>query len=560
VVARPVRPPISLLRRRLGYLVGFPWPLVPVTLLTLARAVITGDDRGRANATALLQMMLRGADLFTSLIWLLRGFYSISDPYKPARYFEVQDHRTKTVPHAIELDGLRLQYGVGDFDAPERRMTPVYRALYWVMRNGPRMQRDHLPLPPVAEFQKMLADTFGPTFVAYRPFECDPDDPRVPVRYVTHDFGAPWLAREGDRFVADLSHWEPMPLKCGGRSYEPYGGRLEFDAAMTDVSITWDGARHRPGDPGWPKARFVFVSTALISVVLEHHTLQVHFLNAALFALKTRTHLGCDHPIARLLRPFTFRTVMINEHAIHSILGDSGILNHGTALTWPAIKRLYHHAASAYRHLPLPEQLRAKGLLEPDGTAAPGVAFAEEGLLVYQIIDRFVRSYVGLYYAGDDSIRSDEALCSFYAEIRGGLPQTAGIAEAPTVGSVVDLLAVFVWNVTFWHDATSQTGNSLADYRLGGVLIKRDDVYGTFYPNIQEHLVTLLAHQLTTVEGNKVLDNFHKFWLDDRALGLALQFQRELWQYRGELAGRNATRDMVFNAYDPTVTESSVQT
>jgi hypothetical protein len=59
-----------------------------------------------------------------------------------------------------------------------------------------------------------------------------------------------------------------------------------------------------------------------------------------------------------------------------------------------------------------------------------------------------------------------------------------------------------------------------------------------------------------------IIDRFVRSYvgLDDRALGLALQFQRELWQYRGELAGRNATRDMVFNAYDPAVTESSVQT
>lgn len=251
---------------------------------------------------------------------------------------------------------------------------------------------------------------------------------------------------------------------------------------------------------------------------------------------------------------------MINEHAVHTIVMQSGLLYHGSALSWSGLERAYRHAAESYRHEPEPARLRRIGLIDDDGNVAAGIAFAEEGVRVYQLIEDFVRDYLGLYYTDDRAIEADAALAGFWAEIVAGLPSSAGVAATPSFAGLVDLLAVFIWNVSFWHDYTSQTGNSLGDYRLGAVLIKREDVYGTYHPNVQEHLVTLLAHQLTTVQGPKVVDNYHHMWLDTRATKLALRFQQALWDYRAGLDERNAGRELIFNAYDPAIIETSVQT
>jgi len=241
-------------------------------------------------------------------------------------------------------------------------------------------------------------------------------------------------------------------------------------------------------------------------------------------------------------------------------LTESGILYHGSALTWKSIKDLYKHAADMYRHVPVPKELKSKGLLEADDSAAKNVAFAEEGLHAYGTIERFVKKYINLYYTNDHALKSDGLLNEFYKEVIGGMPDTAGVPKTMSKSSLVDLISVFIWNSTFWHDYTSQTGNSLADYRLGAVLIKNEEHYGSFYPNMQEHFVTLLAHQLTTVEGSKIVDNFHKFWLDDEARDIALDFQQELWDFKDGMDARNKKRDFIFNAYDPEMIESSVQT
>ena len=553
---------ISNFARYIGYVKGFPWLMVVPVTGSLLWSRITNDKRGVDNSLALFKMMFKGADLYTSLIWYLRGFYSISDPYVPAKYFKVEDRKAVATKEAsIDLDGLELQYGVNDFDAPDRPMNSTFRLLYWMMRNAPEMQSSHMPMPSIDKYKAMLSEVFKSTFVAYRPLDTDPDDPATVCAYFTSDFGAPWLERKGDRYVVDLSHWESAELKCGGTIYENYGGYLEFDESHQDVSITVQGIRYTPSDTGWGRARYILMSTALISVVLEQHTLQIHYLNSALFSLKARTHLTVNHPIYRFLRPFTLRSVMINEHAVHSILTESGLLFHGTALSWPAMVDLYKHAAKEYRHVPVPEVLRVKGLLDENSEQPSSpVVFAEESLKLYSIIERFVTGYIDLYYSDDMSVQSDRTLSEFYQEIRKGQPDTSGIPEQLSKKSLVDLLAVYIWNVTFWHDYTSQTGNSLSDYRLGAVLIKKEEVFGSYYPNIQEFLVTLLAHQLTTVEGNKVVDNFHHFWLNDAALDIALKFQQELWDYKDGLSKRNVDREIIFNAYDPTEIESSVLT
>lgn len=49
-------------------------------------------------------------------------------------------------------------------------------------------------------------------------------------------------------------------------------------------------------------------------------------------------------------------------------------------------------------------------------------------------------------------------------------------------------------------------------------------------------------------------------WLDTRATKLALRFQQALWDYRAGLDERNAGRALIFNAYDPAIIETSVQT
>ena len=542
----------------IGYLSGFPWLLLPPALLSLGYGLLTQNRRMVADRIALLRLMMRGADTYCSLIWLARGFYWTADPNRPPSSFSVVRPEITTRPDAVCVADITLPIGVGDFDADHQLVAPQTH-FYRFLAHLPAMRADHRPIASYEEYQRLIQDVFGRTFVAYRPLIGDPDSAELLRAYFFEDYGSPWLSREGDRFVVDLSHYDDLEIDDPSR-YERYGGRLEFDADLQDVSITVRGVRYTPDHPEWSRVRYAFVSTALIAVVIEQHTIHIHYHNAALFGLAHREHLPSDHPIYRLLRPFTLNSVSINEHAVFVILEQSGILLHGTALTWSSLECLYQHAAASYRHEPMPDYLRRAGLLEPEGHAAPGVVFAEESLHTYSIIERFVRDYVTLYYPDDAAVKADPALEAFWGAIVDGLPSTAGVAPRASHDGLVDMLGTFIWNVTFWHDYTSQTGNSILDYRLAGVVAKRPDVYGTPYPNIQEQLLALLAHQLTTVQGPKINDDFSHFWLDDGAKEIAQRFRRDLDLYKQEVTTRNASRERSFDAFNPDIIESSVQT
>lgn len=544
-------------RRAWGYVSGFPYPIVPLAAAKLAGAYARGDARGVENAQVLWKMMFGGADFFCSVVWYLRGFYSVSDPYRQAQSFPLASESMGIEPMTYQVDDkLSFQYGANDFDMPERKMSPTYRALYYLMRNAPTPKANHLPFESPEKYQALLRDTFKKTFVALRPIPLPPDDPRALIKYMTHDYGAPLLSKKDGQFVADLSHWENLDLKCGGESCERYGGKLTFTKGAEDARITYLGQTYAPTDPDWARIQYIFMSTALMTVVVQLHTVHVHMLNAGLFALKTRALLHQDHPIYRLFRPFTIKTVAINEHAAHSILGDSGILLHGSALTYGSLKRLYRNAHDTYEHLPLPDLMAKRGLV--GGTE--DLPYVEEGLRFWKIIADFVNRYVGLYYADDAAVLADTAIVTWFNEIRAGMPPTAGVPSTLSKQVLADFIAVFIWNVTAYHDVSSQTGTTLYDYRLGASQIKRADRYGTWYPNVQEHLVTLLAHQLTTIESVKLTDNFHYWWLDRAAHDTALQFQKELWDFHYALADRNKQRDLTYVCMDPVHIETSVQT
>jgi hypothetical protein len=547
---------VSAVRRTLGFLIGFPWTLVPLATMR-SLAALRGDARAKENARALWKLMFSGADFFCCVVWYLRGFYSMSDPYKNAKDFPLSSDDFKIVPKTFEVDEqLSFQYGANDFDMPERRMSGVYRALYFMMRHAPPPRAVQIDFESITDFQQMLKDTFKRTFVALRPITLAPSDPQTAVKYFTHDYGAPYLEKKDGRLVADLSHWENLELKCGGKTYERYGGKFSFNPDGSDPEITYLGKTYHPSDADWPRVQYIVLSTTLLAVVVELHTTHVHMLNSALFTLKTRSILNKDHPIYRLMRPFTIKSVAINEHAIHSILGDSGILLHGSALTYGSLKRLYRSANDGYKHIPLPQLLTSRGL----ASEAANVPYVEEGLRVWKIISDFVTHYVELYYPDDAALRADTELAAWYEGIRGGMPATSGVSPTLSRQALIDLIAVYIWNVTVYHDVTSQTGNTLYDYRLGATIVKRADKFGTWYPNFQEHAITLLAHQLTTIESVKLTDNFHCWWLDDRAHRTALKFQEELWDFHFDLAERNKKRDLTYNAMDPIYIETSVQT
>jgi hypothetical protein len=533
-----------------------------VGVFQLGRAKLTGDAVAARDASTMLKLIGMGADTYTATVWALRGFYSMANPYKQAQEFPltVAPLDIKESSHEVDAD-LAFIYGANDFDWPERRMTPkalrIYNFMEWL--SPPRLE--HRYFKSRDEYRRMLTDDFKGTFKAMRELDgLDPAAPSTVVKYFTHDFGAPLLTKEGDRFVVDLSHWEPLQLEAP-EYFEPYGGRLSFDAALGDVQIAYRGKTYTPEDAQWDRVRYTVMSTALMAVVVANHTIHVHMLNAALVSVKTRVILPVDHPIYRFLRPFTIKTVAINEHARFSILGRSGILNHGMAIEYEELKKLYKRAAAEYRHRPLPEIFARDGLKElAAGDCERDFPYVYEGGQVWGIIERFVEAYVGLYFADDAAVQGDAKLVRWYEEIRKGMPATAGLDAALTRKGLVDFVATFVWNVTFYHDLTSQTGNSLADYHLGASAIRRVDKCGTFYPNVQEQFVTLLAHQLTTIESVKLTDNYHLWWLDGRARDAALKFQQELWQYHDALAARNARRDLTYNSMDPVFIETSVQT
>jgi hypothetical protein len=104
--------------------------------------------------------MVNGANLFTSLPWFVRGFYSLNGPYLDSKFIQLSSDQLKTEERVLEIAGLRLVYGENDFDYPERKMSLKYRAIYALLRRTPRPRPFNREWKSSEEYKAFLKKVF----------------------------------------------------------------------------------------------------------------------------------------------------------------------------------------------------------------------------------------------------------------------------------------------------------------------------------------------------------------------------------------------------------------
>lgn len=116
-----------------------------------------------------------------------------------------------------------------------------------------------------------------------------------------------------------------------------YGGDLRLDERGDVESITYLGQVFRPDDASWEHIKLVFRSTAFVAVTLIDHLGVTHYGVSNAVALAARRHLPAEHPLRRLLAPFTYGTVAINYAAHTSLVLEGGLLHRAAGLRYDSL-------------------------------------------------------------------------------------------------------------------------------------------------------------------------------------------------------------------------------
>uniref|UniRef100_A0A671TZE0 Hydroperoxide isomerase ALOXE3-like n=1 Tax=Sparus aurata TaxID=8175 RepID=A0A671TZE0_SPAAU len=201
----------------------------------------------------------------------------------------------------------------------------------------------------------------------------------------------------------------------------------------------------------------IFVRSADFNVhELNVHLLRTHLL-AEVFTVSLLRNVPMVHPLYKLLIPHTRYTLQINILARLLLISKTGVFTKFSASGGEGMITILKRsmASMTYSSLCIPEDIAERGLKD-----LPNFNYRDDGLRLWDIINRFVQEVLGYYYKNDAEVKQDSELQKWISDIfvHGFLSKkNTGIPQSFT--SVTELVK-FVTMVIFTCSAQHAAVNS----------------------------------------------------------------------------------------------------
>ncbi|XP_069043747.1 polyunsaturated fatty acid lipoxygenase ALOX15B-like [Lepisosteus oculatus] len=197
------------------------------------------------------------------------------------------------------------------------------------------------------------------------------------------------------------------------------------------------------------------------SADFSHHQVVTHLLRTHLLAevitMATLHHLPHVHPLYKLLIPHMRYTLQVNIMARVRLLGRDGVFSEHTAIGGIGLIEILERAVQSltYSSLCLPEDISARGV-----ESVPNYYYRDDGLCLWNSINRFVKGVVKVYYPDDNAVVKDTELQSWIKEIFTEGFQERPESEIPQSFTSPEEVTKFVNMVVFTVSAQHAAVNS----------------------------------------------------------------------------------------------------
>jgi cytochrome P450 len=249
----------------------------------------------------------------------------------------------------------------------------------------------------------------------------------------------PYLLRaDGGSFVVDYARsMEGIapPVLC----------RFEVDGTeLRPTSIQIDGQEHRPGSPGWRRAKLFANAVEARMTVFGEHLGRTHLVISQAFAL-ARFQVPAEHPLRPLLDLHAFATLQVNDFAYKLLVSPSSYFVRSGFISRDQVFRIFRNlwpVTDAVRLLPA-QDIERRGLHQ-----IPEHPYVTEALPAFQALRTYTSAVVDSYYSDDGSVSADEALAAWDRALRSALPAPAAelLPSPRTRAGLAELLAAWVYN------------------------------------------------------------------------------------------------------------------
>jgi arachidonate 5-lipoxygenase len=188
-----------------------------------------------------------------------------------------------------------------------------------------------------------------------------------------------------------------------------------------------------------------------------HHVISYHLqclVVLEVFAVATFRHLAAVHPIYKLLHPHLHRVIAVNVlgrqhlHPAHNGMFERFL---GAGQQYQALLRQAYTNFSLDA-LHLPTDLKERGV--DDKNSLPGYYFRDDGLKLWEIIKKYVRTVIYLHYWSSKNLHADDEVQAWVNELHGeGFVATEnGCHGVPTVlrtlEEVIELVTIVIFTAS----------------------------------------------------------------------------------------------------------------
>lgn len=186
------------------------------------------------------------------------------------------------------------------------------------------------------------------------------------------------------------------------------------------------------------------------------HAMKTHLISEP-FVIAAERNLAHVHPLWKLIKRHTRYTLAINTKARNGLINAGGIFDEFISCGGGGHMKLCAQEYSKWNllHNNLRKNLEARGCLDED--ALPYYPYRDDGLLVWDAMEAYVREVVYMHYKGDADIQQDTELAAFAEDIamHGHTQPQFDPKWLTTREGTIEVFTILIWTVSCQHSSVN---------------------------------------------------------------------------------------------------------
>ncbi|MBE8968500.1 lipoxygenase [Nostocales cyanobacterium LEGE 12452] len=362
-----------------------------------------------------------------------------------------------------------------------------------------------------------------------------------------------------------LFYWQSNDNSNGG-SLVPVAIQINHDSGAKSVIYT----------PDDPHLDWFLAKTCVQIADGNHQELGSHFAYThavmAPFAIVTARQLAENHPIALLLKPHFRFMLFDNDLGRTQFLQPGGPVDEFMA---GSLAESLGFVAKVYEEwsvekFTFPRLIKSRRTDDPE--ILPHFPFRDDGILIWNAVEKFVAEYLQLYYKTSQDLIDDYELQNWARELvaKDGGRVKGMPAKIETLEQLIEIISVVVFTCAPLHSALN-----FSQYEYMAFVPNMP--YAAYHPIPETKGVDLetimkilppFKQAADQVMWTEILTSYHydklgfydEEFADPLAQEIVVQFQQNLHEIERQIDIRNQTRPIPYNYFKPSEIINSINT